>query len=105
MSWLLAWWFCGNPRRRGYDSDSFASSWESFPYIWLLFPTPVCGLLLCLTVSCFVVFGCCLVEMEEEYIWRRGEVEGMQGAGRSGIAGGESVVRVSYMGEGEWEEK
>lgn len=45
------------------------------------------------------------MEMEEEYIWRRGEVEGMQGAGRSGIAGGESVVRVSYMGEGEWEEK
>lgn len=58
--WLLA---CRTPNSRSKSiSDSFACSQNSFPPAGFTCPVSMEELLPCLILSCFVVFGCCLLE-------------------------------------------
>lgn len=78
-------------------THSFECSWESFSLFRL--PCPVFfmpGLLSCLIVSCFILFGCYLLEVnffeeeiEGEFIWEIGEVGELVE-----IDGGETVLRM-----------
>lgn len=56
--------FCGNPNSRGRCVfDSFVWCWNYFPPVGLTCVALIGGLLHCLIVSCFVVIGCCLLEV------------------------------------------
>lgn len=57
---VFAWSFVGS--RSMCVSDTFTSSWDSFPFIGLSCRVLIRRLLTCLIVSCFVVFDCYLLE-------------------------------------------
>lgn len=73
--WLLGCYFCENPNcRSGCISDSFASSWDSFCLIGLPCSALIWGLLSCFILSCFVLFGCHVLEswtfLKRKWRWR-----------------------------------
>lgn len=60
---LLPWCFHGTHKNGSLCfSDSFASSWDSFPHIGLPCPDSIWVLLPCLIVFCFVVLSCCFLD-------------------------------------------
>lgn len=59
---LLAWWFCGTPKGGSQCfSHAVVCSWNSCPHV-LPGPALIQGVLLCLTVSCFVLVGCHILD-------------------------------------------
>lgn len=96
---LLAWWFCGTPNSGSWCfSESLAGTWHSFPLIGLPRPALIGGFLPCLVASCFVLFGCCVLEACP--FWKmtwRGYDSGGEGMWRA--LGGETVVRMYCMKE------
>jgi hypothetical protein len=79
--YLMAGYFYGTPNTgNGCVSNSFVFSWDPFPPC----PASIGRLFTCFIVSCFILFGCCLLEACSyqnqnrvvEWIWeRKGEVE------------------------------
>lgn len=73
--------------------DSLACSWHMFPAVGLPYSALIGWLLLCLIISCFVTFGCCLLEICSSVKGNTGEGEQtrgeLEGSGRSG--GGKTV--------------
>lgn len=83
MLWLSTWCFGGTPNcKSGYTYDSFTCSWNSFPHVRWSCPSAVWLLLLCLIVVCFIVCGCCLLDLCSFLMWAGERVDlGKRGGG------------------------
>lgn len=92
MLWLLVWCLCGAPNCGSpWVSDSSACSSYPFPPAGLPCPASVWGIFTLLYCICFVVFGCCLLEVccflkgdEGEWNWEREEVGSSRDRGNCG---------------------
>lgn len=59
LLWWRAWCFCGIPSNgKEYVSDSFAYSLDYFSPVGLSCAHFISGLLPCLSISCYVLYGC-----------------------------------------------
>lgn len=57
---LLAWHFCRTNSRRGSVSDSPCLFQRLFSSYWVVLASLDMRAFTCLTIFCFVLFGCCL---------------------------------------------
>lgn len=102
--WLLAWYSWEAPNNgSACISDPFACCWDSFPPIRRPCPASIWGLLPCLIVSCFVLFGCQLLEVCS-FLKRKQRRSESEGEGRwrgqlEGVEGGETLVGMYCMGD------
>lgn len=60
---FLPWYFCRSPSSPAVVSLTLAYTWNSFLPVQLPCPDFILGLLTCLIASCFVSFGCHLLEV------------------------------------------